>query len=242
MRTVAIVQARMGSTRLPGKVLLDIGGQPMLTRVLRRLSRATLDEIVVATVAEDASEPIIDLCQKLGVGTYTGSELDVLDRYYQAARKNGADRIVRIMSDCPVIDPDVVNETIATFTTSNVDYASNTVTRTYPRGLDTEIMSFSTLERAWQEANQNYERVHVTPYIYEHPTSFRIREILHPSDQSHYRWTVDTPEDLRLLRKIYAHFGNSDIFSWHDIVLLMKQQPHLYSVNAAIKHKHLQEG
>lgn len=241
MNIIAIVQARMGSTRLPGKVMLDVGGQPVLARVVTRLRRArNLSAVVVATVAQPASQPIIELCHDLQVPTFSGSELNVLDRYYQAAQHVRAHVILRIMSDCPVIDPNLVDECIRTFQDDNVDYASNTIVRTYPRGLDTEIMTFAALERAWQSSVQHYERVHVTPYIYEHPDIFRVRFITNPTDVSHYRWTIDTPDDLKLLRAIYAHFDNRDDFSWQDVLSLMKQTPALSAINAHIEHKPLQ--
>jgi len=193
MKIVAIIQARMGSTRLPGKVLMDLGGETVLARVLGRLQRAIMiDEIVVATIDSAADDAIIRECQRLEVSCFRGSEDDVLDRYYQAARMFAAEVVVRITSDCPVIDPDLVDETIGTFQVQCGDYCSNSFPRTYPRGLDTEVFTMNALEQAWHNARRLYEREHVTPYLYEHPELFRLVSHQGQTDYSEYRWTLDT--------------------------------------------------
>src|SRR5262249_12160461 len=172
MRTVAIVQARMGSSRLPGKVLQDLGGEPMLARVLSRLGRSrTLDEVVVATTTEPADDILERFCQERGRPCFRGSEHDVLDRYYKAATAERAAVVVRITSDCPLIEPAIVDRVVAEFQERQpgIDYASNVLPRrTYPRGLDTEVMSFAALDRAWHEDHVPASREHVTPYIYRH--------------------------------------------------------------------------
>jgi len=175
MKIVAIVQARMGSTRLPGKVLLDLCGTSVLGWVASRVRLCRLiDEVVIATTTSPADEAIVEEAQRLAVAIFRGDEQDVLDRYYRAARMGNADVIVRITADCPLIDPDLTGETIEQFLAERPDYASNALERTYPRGLDTEVMSRQALERAWREAREPYQRAHVTPYIYQNPGQFRI--------------------------------------------------------------------
>jgi len=240
MKMIAIVQARMGSKRLPGKVLLDLGGETVLSRVIRRLRRARLlDDVLVATSDSAADEAIVRDCERIGVSWFCGSEKDVLDRYYRAAKSGGAEAVVRITSDCPLIDPQIVDETVSAFRDQTADYASNTIVYSYPRGLDTEVFSFSALERAWSESGNPYEREHVTPYFYEHPELFRIASVRGQTDYSHFRWTLDTQEDLQLIRKIYSSFGNDDTFGWQEALALMQRQPELVNLNAHISQKSL---
>jgi spore coat polysaccharide biosynthesis protein SpsF len=241
MNTVAILQARMGSTRLPGKVLMDLGGETVLARVVRRLRRAKLiDELVVATSDSRIDDAIVRECHRLDVPTFRGSEGDVLDRYYQAARLCTADTVVRITSDCPVIDPQLVDETIRAFQQQHADYASNALSRTYPRGLDTEVLTTVALERAWNDAHKPYEREHVTPYLYEHPELFRLVSQCGQIDYSQYRWTLDTPQDLELLRAIYARFSNQDNFGWGEVIQLVEREPELAELNSGVIQKTLQ--
>jgi len=268
--TIAIIQARMGSSRLPGKVLLDIGGAPMLSRVVERTQRAkTVHQVVVATTTEVDDDPVTNLCIQRGYACYRGSLHDVLDRYYQAALLYKAKVIVRITADCPLIDPDLIDSTIQAFlgapsealdvisselsdTISNskssnpnpqfpYDFAANRLPppwgRTYPIGLDTEVTSFHALQLAWQKAGQKHQREHVMPYLYENKDKFRVLLVNHKVDYGSLRWTVDTPDDLVLLRKIFAHFDNQDDFSWLDVIELFKQQPHLAEINAQVRHK-----
>jgi spore coat polysaccharide biosynthesis protein SpsF len=240
MKTCAIVQARMGSSRLPGKVLMDLGGETVLARVVNRLRRATLlDEIRIATSESIADDAIIRECERLAVNNFRGSEDDVLDRYYQAAKACEAEVVVRITSDCPLIDPVLVDETISVFQDQHADYASNTIVHTYPRGLDTEVFSRAALERAWTEAQKSYEREHVTPYFYEHPELFRISSARGRTDYSQFRWTLDTPEDLQLIHKIYTRFENQDAFGWQEAVALMEREPELADLNSHVLQKSL---
>ena len=240
MHIVAIVQARMGSTRLPGKVLRDLAGEPMLIRVVNRLRRSQLlSNIVVATTTADRDTIIADLCAGHSVDCFRGSEEDVLDRYYQTARIHNAENVVRITSDCPLIDPQLVDEMVAGFLKSEPvpDYMSNTVgTRTYPRGLDVEIMTCSALERAWKEAVEPSEREHVTPYIYRHTHLFDVRSYSNQRDYSEWRWTVDEPDDLTLIKKIYAHFTHDD-FSWTEVIQLLEEHPEWIEINRHVKQK-----
>ena len=241
MNIVAIIQARIGSTRLPGKVLMDLGGETVLARVVSRLRRAKLiDDIVVATSDSRIDDAIVRECDRLDVSTFRGSECDVLDRYYQAARTCAATAVVRITSDCPVIDFQLVDETIRSFQQQQGDYASNALSRTYPRGLDAEVFTMGALDQAWRNAHQPYEREHVTPYLYEHPELFQLVSQRGQIDHSQYRWTLDTAEDLELLRTIYTRFSNQDDFAWGEVIQLMEREPELAALNSRVVQKTLQ--
>jgi spore coat polysaccharide biosynthesis protein SpsF len=255
-KTVAIIQARMASSRLPGKVLLDLGGQPMLARVVERTRRASLvDQVVVATTSDPSDDPVEAFCRQRAYDCARGSLHDVLDRYYQAARQAGADIVVRITADCPVIDPGVIDKTIAAFLNAEnldqpdnaehlCDFAANRLPppwgRTYPIGLDVEVCSFAGLETAWKQAVLPHQREHVMPFFYENPQRFRILLVNHEMDYGALRWTVDTPADLELLRNIYARFANRDDFSWLDVLALFEREPALAQINASVQHKHYQ--
>jgi spore coat polysaccharide biosynthesis protein SpsF len=233
----------MGSTRLPGKVLEDIGGETMLARVVLRTRKAhALRETIVATTKAKKDDAIVDECRRFNCTVYRGEEHDVLDRYYQTALAYRVDTIVRITSDCPLIDPSIIDRVIAAFLSENPDYASNVVERTYPMGLDVEVMTMHALTKAWLEADKPYERTHVTPYIYQNPSLFRLLHVRGTADYSHYRWTVDTPEDLVLVRKIYERFGNSNSISWKEVVRLLESVPELAEINRHIRQKSLMEG
>jgi spore coat polysaccharide biosynthesis protein SpsF len=242
MKIVAIIQARIGSTRLPGKALKDIHGRTMLARVVRRASRSALiDKVVVATTEKKADDAIVSECDLLGISCFRGSEDDVLDRYYRAAKTVSADTIVRITSDCPLIDSEIIDSVIQAYLDNLPDYASNTIKSTYPRGMDVEVFSFNALEIAWSKALQDFEHVHVTPYIYQHPEQFRIFPVTGKGDWSRYRWTVDTKEDLALIRAIYAKINRDDFFSWGDVLELLNREPNLADVNRHVRQKSLEE-
>ena len=223
--------------RLPGKVLADIAGRPMLWHVANRVGRAKLlDEVIVATSDNALDDSIAALCEQEGVPCFRGSENDVLDRYYLAAMWIHADTIVRITADCPLIDPGVLNKVVAVYLDSGCDYASNTIDRTYPDGLDTEIFSFEALEKAWREARLMSEREHVTPYIWKNPKLFRLRQVTQETDLSGLRWTVDEPEDLEFLRKIYEYlYQPGQVFLMEDIVKLLERHPELLEINRAFE-------
>ncbi len=245
MKVVAIIQARMGSTRLPGKVLKDIGGATMLARVVRRAQQAKLiNEVIVATTTQPADADIVSECSRLNVPAFRGDEQDVLDRYYQVAQTHHAQAIVRITSDCPLIDPAVTDKTIQAFLQAapDYDYASNTLQRTYPRGLDTEVMTFDALERAWRETQGPFQRVHVTPYFYQNPAKFKLLSVTHDQDYSHYRWTVDTLQDLAFVQTVYARLGNRMNISWQEVLALLEREPELAELNRDIQQKALHEG
>jgi spore coat polysaccharide biosynthesis protein SpsF len=239
-RVVAIVQARMGSTRLPGKVLLDIAGHPMLWHVVTRLRRAaSVDEVIVATSTATTDDVIVAACDTWQVATFRGSENDVLDRYYQAATLAHADIVVRITADCPLIDPSVVDGVVFRFLQQmpNVDYATNILPRrTFPRGLDTEVMAFAALSRVWRECHDLAHREHVTLFMYQHPELFRTLGATLGTDYSDLRWTVDSAEDLALVRRIYEHRPH-DLFVWQDVLKILDVHPEWLEMNQHIQQK-----
>jgi len=243
MKIVTIIQARMGSTRLPGKVMLDLCGETVLARVVERVRRSRLAcEVVVATTTRPADDRVVEECQRLAVKVFRGSESDVLDRSYNAAKLFRADAIVRICSDCPLTDPAIIDQTIQSFLAAQADYSSNALDRTYPRGLDTEVMTQQALARCWREARAYYQRSHVTPYIYENPDQFRIVRVRGEEDYSGYRWTLDTAEDLAFIRAVYARMEDKDWFSWRDVLRLLEQEPELMELNQHILQRALHEG
>ncbi len=242
MRTVAIIQARMASSRLPGKVLKEIAGQPMLAHVVERVRRASqVDEVVVATTTDAGDEAVAAFCESRTIAVVRGDPFDVLDRYYQAARQFGAEVVVRVTADCPLIDPGVVDLTISEFQRIGADFAANRLPppwkRTYPIGLDTEVCRFAALERAWREADQPYQREHVMPYLYDQEGRFRVVLVNHQPDYGALRWTVDTAEDLQFVRQVFAHFGERTDFTWLDVLDLIQREPNLAQINAGVQHK-----
>ncbi|OGO42540.1 MAG: hypothetical protein A2W36_04035 [Chloroflexi bacterium RBG_16_58_14] len=258
LRIIAIIQARRAASRLPDKVLLDIGGEPMLARVVERTRRArTLSGVVVATTIDPSDDAVEALCQRGGYPCFRGSVLDVLDRYYQAASTFQADVVVRITADCPVIDPGVIDEVVTRFLSpaessvppeaarTSWDFAANRLPppwgRNYPIGLDTEVCTFAGLKTTWEEASLPHQREHVMPYFYDHPERFRILLVDYPVNLGNLRWTVDTPEDLELLRQIYTRFAGRDDFSWLEVLALFEREPELARINATVQHKHYQQ-
>jgi spore coat polysaccharide biosynthesis protein SpsF len=242
MVIVAVIQARMGSKRLPGKVLKDLGGDTVLGRVVSRVRQCRLvNDLVVATSTDPADDIILNECRRLGIRAFRGSEQDVLDRYYRAAREAQADVVVRITSDCPLIDPGVSDKTIQAFLDVRPDYASNVLERTYPRGLDTEVVTLAALECAWRDAREAYQREHVTPFLYERPEHFRLLSVKGNHDYSQYRWTLDTPEDLEFLRAVYARIVDAQGLSWQDVLNIVKSEPALGDLNRDIIQKALHE-
>jgi spore coat polysaccharide biosynthesis protein SpsF (cytidylyltransferase family) len=334
MNVLAIIQARMASTRLPGKVLAEIGGRSMLARVCGRVRLATLvDQVVVATTLEPEDEEVLAECDRLEAACFRGSAEDVLDRYHKAAGAHRADVVVRVTADCPLIDPEVIDLVVGVFLKEReqicsrgntgsseselgvagvkrseppvrrvsggsrsgasrrrpstpatrvsrmanlellnvgsrdsphstrkragplvADYASNTLERTWPRGLDTEAMTAAALARASREATRPYERTHVTPYIYRHPELFQLLSVTLPSaghrnappngreDLGQSRWTVDWPEDLDFVRAIYARLADGETFSWRDVQALLTREPALAELNRHVRQKQLVEG
>jgi glutamate-1-semialdehyde 2,1-aminomutase len=231
MKTVAIVQARMGSTRLPNKVMNLIGGIPMIELLLSRLARAKeLDQIIVATSVDERNLPLVEHVRKLGYTCEQGSENDVLDRYVQTAKKHQADVVVRITGDCPLMDPDLVDEVIRRFKIEDVDYLCNNYPPTYPDGLDIEVCTFKVLEQARQETHDPFDREHVTPYLRK-SGKCKTGIIQHSRDLSALRWTVDEPADFVVIEKVFQYFHPRTDFSWTEVLNLQQQQPNLFSIN-----------
>jgi spore coat polysaccharide biosynthesis protein SpsF len=234
LRAVAIVQARTGSTRLPGKALLDIDGQTMLARVVARVQRAQrVDEVVVATTNAPADDAVVSECEQLGVRVFRGSEHDVLSRFAGAAAAFGAGPIVRITSDCPLIDPEVIDEVV--YALGSADFAANTLQRTYPQGLDVEVASREALDRTAREAVKPFDREHVFPYVYRHPERFALVSVTSDRDWSSLRWTVDEAEDLEFVRAVHARLG--DPSSWRDVLGLVEREPELAEINRGVRQK-----
>jgi spore coat polysaccharide biosynthesis protein SpsF len=237
-RTVAIIQARTGSTRLPGKVLLPLLGEPLLSHVVRRVARAaSVDATVVATTTMSNDDAIVELGGREGWLVERGSEQDLLDRYLGAARAHGAERVVRITSDCPLIDPAVIDEVVGALAAAAADYASNTLDpRTFPRGLDVEAMTIAALEAADRADGDPASREHATPYLYRHPERFRLAGVRLSEDFSGHRWTVDTPEDYDLVRRIYDALGRDD-FGWRDALRVVDEHPDWSELNRHVEQK-----
>jgi len=233
---MAIIQARMQSTRLPGKSLLDICGKPLLAHVIERVSSCkTLDETVVATTNADEDKPIRLLATKHGLRWYAGSEDDVLDRFYRTAVKFSGGIVVRITADDPFKDPQVVDKVVRHHIEhSGLEYTSNTIVPTYPEGLDVEVVAFKALERAWREATTVSDREHVTPYIWNNPQTFTIANVRNDIDLSHLRWTVDYERDLRFARAVYARLYHGQVFLMEDILKLLQAEPELARINQGI--------
>ncbi len=245
MNVTAIIQAHMGSLRLPGKVLLDLEGKPVLERVVERTQRCRLiDRVVVATSTRDCDQVLVDFCKKINVGCFCGDHDDVLSRFAETARAYPAKFYVRITSDCPLLEPSVSDQIIGAFLKKQpgVDYASNKIPQSFPRGLDTEIFTHEALEKANSQAREVYQRRHVTPYLYEHSELFRLLSITSDTDRADWRWTLDTREDLEFIRKVYAYFKGRSYFSWNDVLALLEKQPQLKEINKHVVQKALKEG
>ncbi len=233
-QVVTIIQARMCSTRLPGKVMMDISGKPVLWHVVDRVKRAKQSgTAVIATTDEAEDQVIVDFAAKDGIPVSRGSQDDVLDRYYRAAQAFQADPIVRVTADCPLLDPDIFDEVVNFYFKDNYDFVSNTHPPTFPDGLDTEVFSFKALERAWHEAQLHSEREHVTPYLYNHPEIFRLGNVTCSEDLSNLRCTVDEPRDLEFARAVFQRLGMS--FGMAQVLNLLREVPELENLNAGIE-------
>lgn len=264
MNVVALIQGRMSSSRLPGKVLREIAGKPMLERVVSRVRQASsLSQTAVVTSVEASDDPILAFCQAQGIPSQRGSLNDVLDRYYQAARALQADVVVRVTADCPLIDPGLIDDLVTAFLSgpdAPFDFGANRLPppwrRTYPIGLDVEICSLAALERAWKEADQTFQREHVMPFFYEgltppatqtrrgayvSPRGFRVLLHDHTQDYGGLRWTVDTPQDLELVCQVYERLQGRTQFTWLDVLEIFHREPELAQINAGVAAKHVQE-
>jgi spore coat polysaccharide biosynthesis protein SpsF len=223
----------MTSTRLPGKILAPVEGNPLLWYVVSRTRQARrLDEVVVATTDRPTDDVVAAFCATLSIPCFRGSEDDVLDRYYQAAVRHAADVVVRLTADCPLLDPQVIDQVINLLLDGSYDYVSNTMEPTYPDGLDVEAFRFAVLEQAWREATARSEREHVTPYLWKQPETFRLGSITHPTNLSHLRWTVDEPEDLDFLRLVLGYLGTTSAFGMGEVLNVLHTHPELTTINA----------
>ena len=237
-KLVAVVQSRMGSTRLPGKVMKEICGKPMLLLMLERLSQAKLiDEIVVATTTNSNDDVIFELAKKNGYNVFRGSEFDCLDRHYRVAIEYNAAYIAKITPDCPLIDPQIVDKVLDYFlkNVNNYDYVSNAHPPSWPDGLDLEVFHVATLEKAYREATESSHREHTTTYIWSNPEKFRIGNVVNPDGRNlfmSHRWTVDFPEDFEFVKKIYEDLYNNKIFLMEEILLLLEKRPDISKINS----------
>lgn len=238
---VAIIQARMSSSRLPGKVLKPIMGRPMLTLLMERLNRATqLDAYLVATSDGLEDDPIEELCNEKAYPCYRGALEDVLDRYYNAARQLGARHIVRITADCPLLDWTLLDKIVLCHLEGGYDYTSNALLPTYPDGLDIEVMTYEALELSWREAKMSSEREHVTQFIQDRPSRFKLKSFQAGQDLSHIRLTVDNPEDFKVVETIYnALYPQDKCFDTNAIITFLKRNPDVLKLNV---HLHRNEG
>jgi spore coat polysaccharide biosynthesis protein SpsF len=237
---VVIIQARLGSTRLPGKVLLPIGGRPMFSYQIERLRRCRrVDRIVVATTTQPADDALVNFCSSEGIDCTRGSESDVLSRYAQAAEAFGATVVVRITSDCPLLDPQLVDDAIDAFgADGSVDYLSNMIAPSWPYGMAVEVMSRQALDEACSQAQDAAEREHVTPFIYWHPERYRLKSLTMQPDLSAHRWTVDTPEDFDLVSRILGElYPRHPDFSMNHVLELLAQNPTWEHINRHVPQK-----
>lgn len=236
MSIIAIIQARVSSTRLPGKVLKKIEGRTILEHVINRVQAARkIDDIVVATTVKKEDLEIVQLCAKLGISVFCGSEDDVLDRYYQAARLFKAEHIVRITSDCPLIDPQVIDKVIELYFQKKADYATNTIPETFPDGEDVGIFSFNILKITWKDAKLSSEREHVTPYIRRNFNIFKIANLRSKFNLANKRWTLDEPEDFEFIKIIYKNLYPKDLlFGMEKILKFIKKHPEIEEINKNI--------
>ena len=224
---------------------MDLAGETVLQRVVERARRFTLvDEVIVATSDLRADNAVVAECARIDVEKFRGSESDVLDRFAGAARATDAAVCVRLTADCPLLDPGVSDSIISVFHEADgaVDYASNKIPQSFPRGLDTEVFSRDALDRAAREAREPYERAHVTPYIYRHPERFSLISVTSDIDRADWRWTIDSAEDLEFVREIYRRLGGGVDFSWHDVVALLEEEPSLMWINAGVQQKDIDQG
>ena len=242
MKNVCIIQARMGSTRLPGKVMMPLDGRPVLHHVIERVSRSKrLDDIVIATTHKAEDDLLVEECERLNVHYSRGSELDVLSRYIEAAEQFNADIITRVTSDCPLIDPAIIDLVLETRENENADYASLSGPRSYPRGLDNEAFTMESFRKVAKKATAEYERVHVTPYYYLHEDEFRMAHVHQADDFSNLRWTLDTPDDYKALSMIFDKFKGRNDMNWREVLDIVQKHPEITAANAHIEQKKLED-
>jgi spore coat polysaccharide biosynthesis protein SpsF (cytidylyltransferase family) len=242
-QATAMIQARMGSTRLPGKVLKALAGRPMLWHIVQRVGAVRgVGNVVVLTSERLEDQPIRDFCENEGISVFGGSERDVLDRFYQAAIRYGSDPVIRITGDCPLVDPELIERVILLFASGEWDHVSVATGAgalylnegRFPDGLDAECFSFASLARAWREATAASDREHVTPFIWRTPGRFRCRLVHADQDFSHLRWTVDHEEDFRMITSVYeALYREGRHFVFREVIELLESRPDLAFINRA---------
>lgn len=240
MKKTIIIQARLGSTRLPHKIIIPLKGYPLLLRMIQRVAAAKVDcDLIVATTTNPEDDIVRDLCKKFNISCFSGHPTDLLDRHYQAAKKNRADVVIKIPSDCPLIDPRIIDKVVKYYDehSQDYDYVSNLHPATYPDGNDVEVVPFHILECAWKEAKLPMEREHTTPFIWEQPERFRIGNVRWETGKDYsmtHRWTIDYPEDFIFIKKVYDYLWTADnpIFSLYDILALLREEPILPLLNA----------
>lgn len=230
---LAILQARVSSSRLPGKVLKQIMGRPMLALQIERVLQAKeIDQLIIATSNDSLDDGLETLCREINVPCFRGSLNDVLDRFYRAAKPWQPQHIVRLTGDCPLIDPDIIDAVIKFYLDGNYEYASNAIQPTFPDGLDVEVFRFSALEEAWKEAALKSQREHVTPFIHQQPNRYRIGHYKNTEDLSHLRWTVDESQDFDLITRIYESlYPVKPAFRMSDVLALIKHRPEWSDIN-----------
>lgn len=236
MKVLAVLQARYSSSRLPGKVLKPLLGEPMLFRQIERVRRSSrIDHLVLATSLDASDDPIEEMCREKSVDCFRGNLDDVLDRFYQAASRYSPEYVMRLTGDCPLFDPAIADSLAEFMEEGSYDYVSNVLEPTFPDGLDVELMTFASLERAWKQADLASEREHVTPYIYGHPELFSIGGMKHDQDLSRLRWTVDEPADLRFVESVYsALYPEDPCFGFAQVLDLMDRDKTLGELNRGI--------
>jgi len=236
MKILGIIQARTSSTRLPRKVLLDLEGRTVLEHVISRVKSANLiSQVIIATTIKKEDLKIVKICADVGVEVYRGSDQDVLDRYYQAARLLNPEHVVRITADCPLIDPKVIDKVIKLHLKEKADYASNTIKETFPDGEDVEIFRFETLKKSWENAKLLSEREHVTAYIKKNPELFNMSNLEYCKDLSNKRWTLDNPEDYEFMKIIYKNlYCKNNLFGIVEIIRFINKNPDIEKINQHI--------
>lgn len=235
-----IIQARMGSTRLPGKVLMKLDKQnTVLDYVIQQLKHCkNIEKIIIATTSLKEDDVIETFAKNNNILYFRGNSLDVLDRYYQCAKLHNLTIIIRITADNPLVDPNIVEKVLTEFKLHSYDYVSNAIVRSFPYGTETEVFSFDALEKGWNNVKNNNEREHVTPYFYNNPKKFKIHNVKHQNDLSSFRWTVDQIEDFTLVKNIISKINKRPILI-EDIINLLTEEPDLYTINKNVQHNHL---
>jgi spore coat polysaccharide biosynthesis protein SpsF len=234
MKIVAIIQARMGSTRLPGKVLLDLEGSPLIQRVIDKVLCSNVDEVVVATTISASDDKLVEWCKYNSISFFRGSENNVLKRYYECAKSYDADVVVRVTSDDPFKDPLVINKAIDMMIENQYDYVSNTIHPTFPEGVDIEVFTFNALKKCFNNAVLHSEKEHVTPYIWKNDNIFSLYNFTYEENLSSLRWTIDYKEDLEFSRAVYKYLKHKKCFLMEDVLSILKQYPELYDLQKAV--------